>query len=107
MKFVLAALMVLGSQAFAMTGIPDDAADNVLELAYAQKSAIRSSAEVQAKAASLGGQIRRVVSVNSADAIYRVKLNNRCSFLAMVNYAANFLEGIESVTVVENSARCN
>ena len=106
MKFVLAALMVLGSQAFAMTGIPDDGADNIVELAYAQKSAIKSSPEVQAEAAALGGKIVRVVSVNSLTGLYKVKLNNRCSFYASVNYAAHFHDGIESVTVVENSSSC-
>lgn len=111
MKFVLATLMVLSSQAFAQfgSGIPDDAADNVLELAAVQKSAIRSSAAVQAKAAALGGSIVRVVSVNSPDhaAVYKVKLNNGCSFYAGVNYAANFHDGIESVVVFSNPATCN
>lgn len=108
MKFVLAAFMILSSQAFAMSGIPDDAADNVLELAYAQKSAVKSSPEVQAAAAALGGKIVRVVSVRSPgrSAIYKVKLNNRCSFYASVNFAAHFHDGIESVTVVENSSSC-
>lgn len=108
MKFVLATLMVLSAQAFAQA-VSFDGLDGLAQLSAVQKDAVRSSAEVQATAASLNGSIVRIIYTASPDhsALYKVKLSNQCSFYASVNYAANFFKGIQSVTVAPGSARCN